>query len=229
MSDTTEQLFRTPQEALVYAFNYSMQRQDRTLADRLAAPSPRTGKGLSGNDGAGQSGMIRRELAQLAALYAPRSWPCACRSPCCSGEKENPEYAAAILFLDQVAMSVLSGRIVHFHLRRGLVEKAVFALRKEKGNSLPKIELKTLALRCGVSEGTADAHWKLIKAWFLGQPKPKTVKSSKRRRVAAGDSVADVADESGDGESEVAAVDGIASMACKRADELLSALPFIRV
>ncbi|POR52772.1 hypothetical protein B0G62_10469 [Paraburkholderia eburnea] len=60
MSETTEKLFRTPQDALVFAFNYSMQRGDRPLVDRLAAPAARTGKGLSGNDGAGQAGMIRR-------------------------------------------------------------------------------------------------------------------------------------------------------------------------
>ncbi|QGZ56739.1 hypothetical protein [Paraburkholderia acidiphila] len=60
MSETTEKLFRTPQDALVFAFNYSMHGQGRPLVDRLAAPSPRTGKGLSGNDGAGQAGMVRR-------------------------------------------------------------------------------------------------------------------------------------------------------------------------
>ena len=47
MIDTEEKLFRTPQEALVFAFNYSMQQQGRPLADRLASPAARTGKGLS--------------------------------------------------------------------------------------------------------------------------------------------------------------------------------------
>lgn len=60
MNETVEKLFRTPQEALVFAFNYSMQQQGRPLMDRLASPAARTGKGLSGNDGAGQAGMIRR-------------------------------------------------------------------------------------------------------------------------------------------------------------------------
>ncbi|MFT0167499.1 hypothetical protein ACLKMY_00525 [Paraburkholderia mimosarum] len=60
MSETPEKLFRTPQDALVFAFNYSMHGQGRPLMDRLAAPSLRTGKGLSGNDGAGQAGMVRR-------------------------------------------------------------------------------------------------------------------------------------------------------------------------
>jgi hypothetical protein len=62
MSDSPTILFRTPQAALVFAFNYSMQQQDRPLMDRLASPAARTGKGLSGVDGAGQAGMIRRLL-----------------------------------------------------------------------------------------------------------------------------------------------------------------------
>jgi len=235
MSETIETLFRTPQDALVFAYNYSMQRQDRSLVDRLAAPSPRTGKGLSGNDGAGQAGMIRRllsilstrELAVLAVLYAPRSWPCSCRSSCCSGHMRNPEYDAAIETLDVAALEVLSGRIVHYQLRRGLLEKAIFEHRKNREKSLPKPELKTLAIKCGVAEGTADAHWKLIKAWFLGQPRPHRIKPSPRRRVVAGSGTADVADAEDGGTSVPTSIDGLASIVCKKADEILLALPCI--
>ncbi len=96
MTEITERkLFRTPQDALTFAFNYSMQQQDRPLMDRLAAPAARTGKGLSGMDGAGQAGMIcrvigsldnRYEEAALIARFAPRTIVCNCKSPCCAGK-----------------------------------------------------------------------------------------------------------------------------------------------
>jgi hypothetical protein len=231
MSDTENRLFDTPQDALIFAFNYSMQRSDRSAADRMAAPSPRTGKGLSGNDGAGQAGMIRRELEQLSdidravlvARFAPRSWPCTCGHACCSGYTPNPEYQAAISLLAEKVMPSLAGRLVHYQLRRGLIEKAAGV----------KVEVKSLALKCEVSEKTAGEHWQVIKVWFQGQPKRKA-KPAKRRRAAAGAGVVDVADEAHLHDESLAApsvesaIDGIESMARKRADELLSGLSFIR-
>ncbi|WP_069267407.1 hypothetical protein [Paraburkholderia nodosa] len=231
MSETNEVLFRTPQDALVFAFNYSMQTRDRSAVDRLASPSPRTGKGLSGNDGAGQAGMIRRELQQLTELeravlvarFAPKAWPCTCGHACCSGYTPNPEYQAAISLLTEKVMSALAGRLVHYQLRRGLIEKAAGR----------KVEVKALAIKCEVSEKTAGEHWQLIKLWFQGQPKRKA-KPSKRKRAAAGDATADVADEAHLHDDALAlpvvetAVDGVESKARKRADELLSGLPFIR-
>lgn len=75
MTESSTILFRTPQAALVFAFNYSMQQQGRPLADRMASPAARTGKGLSGVDGAGQAGMIRRLLGGYSEneLGAPRT------------------------------------------------------------------------------------------------------------------------------------------------------------
>ncbi|MFM0270114.1 DNA-binding protein [Paraburkholderia aspalathi] len=227
MIDTEQKLFRSAQDAMIFAFSYSMQTRDRSAVDRMAAPSPRTGKGLSGNDGAAQAGMIRRELEELTAIeravlvarFAPRSSPCACGRACCCGHTPNPEYQEAIRTLEQAAMSILpSGTIVHYQLRRGLVEKATGI----------KIEIKALAIKCGVAERTAYAHWEVIKHWFLGTAKPKKSKEAKRKRVAAGDGVADVPNES-ELQPEVAtAVDGIESKARKHADELLSGLDFVR-
>lgn len=227
MSETTEALFRTPQEALIFAYNYSMQRQDRSFVDRLAAPSPRTGKGLSGNDGAGQAGMIRSELQQLSDLdravlvarFAPKSWPCSCASPCCSGYMPNPEYEAAIRTLEQAALQQLSGHMSHYRMRRRLVEKAVGA----------KIEISVLAKECGVSEKTAAAHWKIIKEWICGRPRPRAKAPIKRMRIVSEGVGADVADADEVNVSDVlTSVDGIESLARKRADDLLSMLPCVQ-
>lgn len=167
MSETTETLFKTPQAALTFAFHYSMQQQGRPLADRLASPAGRTGKGLSGVDGAGQAGMIRREMKELSLLeraalvarFAPRSMPCNCRNACCAGYRINPEWDEAIRALEQGVLRELAGHVSHQRLRRKLVEE-VFGV---------KIVLKDLAEACGVHPNTAAAHRKIIRKWLSGQ------------------------------------------------------------
>jgi len=204
MTETVDQkLFRTPQAALVFAFNYSMQQQGRPLADRLASPAMRTGKGLSGVDGAGQAGMIRREMeeltylqrAALVARFAPRSMPCSCRNACCSGYRPNPEWDAAIRDLEQGALEALAGHVSHYRLRRKLVEQ-YFGVR---------VLLKDLADQCGVHANTATAHRKIIRTWLGGQ---------KSQHGKGGVVTAH-------------ATDGIESSARKRIDNLLSGLDFV--
>jgi hypothetical protein len=203
MTETIEKLFRTPQEALIFAFNYSMQQQDRPLMDRLASPAARTGKGLSGNDGAAQAGMIRREMEELSELqraaliarYAPRSMPCSCRRPCCSGYQINQEWDAAIRVLEQGALTMLAGRVSQYRMRRKLVEQ-IFGV---------KVVLKDLAEQCGVHQNTATEHRKIIRLWICGQ----------KAQHAKG------------GREAVSAVDGIESSARKKIDNLLSCLDFV--
>jgi hypothetical protein len=219
MTDTVQKLFRTPQDAMIFAFNYSMQQQGRPLADRLASPGARSGKGLSGNDGAGQAGMVRRELAflqevELAVLiarFAPRSMPCACRNACCSGHRPNPEWLDAIRVLEQAALGQLAGHLSHYRLRRHLVEKAVGL----------KVELKALAKECGVNEKTVAAHWRIIKIWMHGQKAQHSIsrKARDRSEHASVDVEPDV--------EARPATDGIESSARKKADNLLSTLPFV--
>ncbi|WP_168793583.1 DNA-binding protein [Paraburkholderia aromaticivorans] len=192
-------LFRTPQAALVFAFNYSMQQQGRPLMDRLAAPAARAGKGLSGMDGAGQAGMIRREISNLSrfeeaamiARFAPRTIPCSCRSACCAGYRLNPDWDYAIATLEGGAQSVLSGHVSHYRLRRKLVEQ-VFGV---------KVVLKDLAEQCGVHPNTATEHRRLIRLWISGD-KARHEKS---------------------GREAMPAVDGIESAARKKIDSILSA------
>ncbi|MBR8054159.1 DNA-binding protein [Burkholderia vietnamiensis] len=216
MTEVIEKLFRTPEAALIFAFNYSMQQQDRPAMNRMAMPAGRRGIGLAGLDGAGQGGMILRELdtlstSEMAALlgrYAPRSRPCACGSPCCSKFKPNPEWEAAIRHLEQEALSLFSGHIVHYRLRRKLVEKSLGI----------KVELHGLARECGVSENTASAHWKIIREWMEGVSGRRNGKA-KRERVEHAD--VDASDP------HIETRDGLLSRARKRSDEILTALPFI--
>lgn len=221
MTETTETLFSTPQDALVFAFNYSMQQQGRTLVDRLAAPTARTGKGLSGNDGAAQAGIVRRELeelpplqrAVLTARFAPRSSPCSCGGPCCSGHRPNREWTDAIRLLEQEAAKLLKGHKPSYLLRRRLVEKAVGV----------KVQINMLARECHVDEKTAAAQWKIVKAWLWGEPKKNGVTRLVRSTSGGVGSYA-IAEGSVPNE---AAVDGLESAARKAADGILSTLPFV--
>lgn len=217
VEQVTEKMFRTPVDALIFAFNYSMQQQGRPLSDRLSAPGGRTSKGLSGNDGAAQAGMIWRELQDVAPLeravliarYAPRSLPCTCTNACCSGYRPNPEWNEAIRMLEQHALTLLAGRLSLYRLRRGLVEKAIGV----------KHQINDLAKKCEVDEKTAAAHWKIIKEWIGG--KPAVHRSAKGDRVDTEFANVGMSDESRQAE------DGLLSTARKNADTLLSGLNFI--
>jgi hypothetical protein len=213
----SEKLFRTPVDALIFAFNYSMQQQGRPLADRMASPGGRTGKGLSGNDGAAQAGMIWYELQQmseievavLVARFAPRSMPCTCTNACCRGYTPNPAWNDAVRTLEQYAQTLLAGHLSNYRLRRRLVEKAIGL----------KIEIKALAKECGVTEKTAGVHWRTIKEWMNGKPAQHPVSRTDRERSE----YADV----GNAAESIPAVDGLISTARKNADKLLSTLDFI--
>ena len=101
MSD--EVLFKCAADALRFAFNYSHQQYDRPLMNRLATKSSGEGKGLVGQDGAGQAGMIHSRLERLphmhrmvlAARFIPRNFRCSCGRACCSGLERNLAWEAA--------------------------------------------------------------------------------------------------------------------------------------
>ena len=175
-------LFSSAHAALTFAFNFSSQAYDRPMMNRMADGPARSGKGLVGLDGAGQAGMIRREIAALGQLreaiitacFAPQSLPCSCRRPCCSGQTINTEWSDAIGVITQAAVGQLSGCISNHRLRRGIVEKAFGA----------KVSISDLAVACGVSRDTASAHNEKLVAWLRG---------SKRRLSAEDFGIVDMA------------------------------------
>lgn len=250
-----EKLFRTSEDALRYAFSYSMAQQGRPLADRLASPGARNSKGLAGTTGAGQAGFVRRfidgadsvqylrelwdwartvfsdgevtkieaaeqlgivfleetrrvaavhteldqltsiERAAIIARFAPRSFPCACCRPCCTGYTPNPEWEQAIRDLTNAALVPLAGHLSHYLVRRKLVEE-VFGV---------KVKLEQLAEKASVNKNTVTAHRKIIRLWLAGQK----AQPAKKDRDAT------------------PAVDGVESAARKKIDTLLTGLDFI--
>jgi hypothetical protein len=180
MEACVESLFDTADGALKFAYRFTTEQYDRPLMNRLADKVKRTGKGLVGVDGAGQSGMIRREVQSLGrfveaivtARYAPRTTPCACGAACCSGEKLNPEWADAIGFITTEAVSRLSGKLTHYRLRRGIVERQ-FGVKHKIGD---------LADACGVNRDTASEHNSIITTWLAGEK--RTIPNAKVGEIA---------------------------------------------
>lgn len=150
-------LFTSTHSALAFAFNYS-DRQGvpnllQLLADRDRLQQP--GRGLVGLDGAGQAGMILREVGHLPALQRAviickfsKPKPCAH----CGSLVDTSERIQAIEALAQHTLTVLTGERPNLALRRGLV-------RRHFGD---RIAMADLAKRCGVHQNTATNHGRKV-------------------------------------------------------------------
>lgn len=164
-----EPLFKSAHAALVFAYRFTSQQYDRPLMNRMADKEARTGKGLAGLDGAGQAGLIRSEVKGLGPLYesiviasfAPQDVTCECKRPCCAGSKVNKEWSSAIDAITTEAMQHLAGKLSHYGLRRGIVERQFGAKHK----------LSELAEKCGVDKDTASAHNMILAMWLTGDKK----------------------------------------------------------
>lgn len=167
-----EATFPSTPAALLFAFNFSMQQYDRPMMNRMA-DGPRGHGGLSGLDGAGQAGLVRARLAKLDALhqaalvarYAPPTLPCECSHPCCSGQRPNSEWHAAMrLLADDAEKKALAGCSTRRPLTLGLVGRAV-------GRN--KTAMETLAKQAGVAQNTATNHMSRIQQWYRGERQGK--------------------------------------------------------
>lgn len=163
-------LFDSAHGALVFAFNFSGQSYDRPMMNRMAAPAIGSGKGLVGLDGAAQAGFIRSEVqamgklaeAILIARLAPRTQPCSCKSPCCSGHKPNREWTEAISYLaDYVRTTALAGCTAHGMLRREYVIRH-FSRKDER------VSIDKLAEKHDAGRNTVSAHAGKVSGLFGG-------------------------------------------------------------
>ncbi len=164
-----EATFSSTPAALLFAFNFSMQQYDRPMMNRMAGGPAAGAGGLSGLDGAAQAGLVRARIARLDALhqaalvarYAPPTLPCECTHPCCSGQKPNFEWQAAMrLLADEAERAPLSGCAAKRPLTLGLLSRAVG--RDKQG-------MQQLAKNAGVSHNTATNHMSRIQQWYRGE------------------------------------------------------------
>lgn len=169
-----EQLFTDSRSALRFAFSYSTQQYALTPMAKLMRGHVGSGKGLVGNDGAGQAGMLRERLdstlsglqvAILVARFAPAWLPCDCRRSCCSGRRRNPEWELAIVYLTEDLVSVLAGCVSHRQLRRFLIERYFGSDKDAFGR---KVTMEALAEKCGVSRRTVTSHDAKLRAYLRG-------------------------------------------------------------
>lgn len=167
-----EPLFRSAHDALTFAYNYSGQQYERSLMAKVASPGTGSGKGLSGNDGAAQAGMIRREVQQLGRLpeailmarFAPRSIICECRAPCCKRSRDNDEWVNAISHLaDYMRNTALAGTTANGLVRRDCVIRHFTSKEKRKS-------LEAFADDRGINRDTASAYASKVATWFIGSP-----------------------------------------------------------
>jgi hypothetical protein len=165
VSNLNEPLFESAAAAAAFALNFSGENYQLAAINRMAQPSVSSGKGLSGLDGAAQAGMIRAELEAVGLLgesiiiadIAPKTKPCFCKAACCSGEVLNPEWAAAIGVLSNIAKE-LKICPAYMNVRHNL-------LRRFFGVAL---EITEIARMCGVSRETVSIHnSKLVSAFKL--------------------------------------------------------------
>lgn len=160
-----EGIFFSAEEAITFACNYSSQQYAMSpMAKLLQGPGRGSGRGLTGLDGAGQSGMVFRELEgldywqmlALVARKAPRSESCNCLNPCCRGWRMTELFREAVSQLaDQVAREA----------RDVLPVKAfrVAVLRKHFGD---KIHVLDEAEKLGIDEHPANRHATTIRKWI---------------------------------------------------------------
>jgi len=167
----TEPLFRSAHDALVFAFNYSSQQYGKTPMSKVAVPASGSGKGLSGTDGAAQSGMIRLEVSALGKLpeailiarFAPHTMSCSCRNRCCIGKTPNDEWTGAIHDLaDHLKDNVLSGSYTTWDMRLQYIMR-LFVPKQER------LSLVELASRNNVHENTVNNHFAAVRRVFGGK------------------------------------------------------------
>lgn len=158
---SVSELFHSPHAALVFAFNFSGQQYAPSALAKQMGGEIGSGKGLVGVDGAGQAGMILREIDGLgepakhfiAARYAPHVTVC----PACEQKTRLVEtWAEATAWIAERAQTVLKGRTANYHLRIGIVRR-FFGER---------ITMSDLAEKAGVKRDTASEHNSIVMEWM---------------------------------------------------------------
>lgn len=165
MNARHEGIFRSAEEAITFACNYSSQQYAMSpMAKLLQGPSRGSGRGLVGLDGAGQSGMVFAELEridywQLVTLITgklTRSERCDCNRSCCRGWKPNPLFEDAVSQLsDYVAITLKPLPPVK--------EFRVAVIMKYFGEKTDPLET---AKNLGIPKKTAERHITAIRSFI---------------------------------------------------------------
>lgn len=161
-------LFASTHEALAFAFNYTSN-PPGPLVNRLGGSARPEGRGLHGEAGAAQSGMILRRLqeldplhyAVLRARYGPMTRDCSC----CGQPAPHYEWASSI--------RLISGRAMHlFNSMHSVTDALVYAL-VSRFYARDKTPLEDIGSKCGVSLSTASRANGDLSLWLRGPKRAK--------------------------------------------------------
>lgn len=172
-TEQEEPMFRDVYEALKFAFNFSHGQVKKPLIAYFSGGSRRS-RGLVGQDGAAQAGLILAEVSKLpekhsqyilAARFAKQFVECNCCVVCCSGQKPNQVWVDAISEVTDYVVCALSG-ISNYRLRRSLVERyfgakatfSVIAERNRVNRATASIQNEKIAPLLGKEERRAMLH-----------------------------------------------------------------------
>lgn len=159
-----EPLFRSAHKAVLFAVTRSGS-PARPISSRMVDVTTGS-RDLAGLDGAAQAGMILNVLeclgklpvAALVADVAPRSSPCGCRRPCCSGHRVNPIWREAVDVLSYEAgvRKVSSGS---YALRSSILLKIYSG----------KTTLKAIGDDLSLNSETVSRHHRMLYRWLKGE------------------------------------------------------------
>lgn len=153
MSNEGTAVFETMRSAVFFAFNFSTEQYGQMPLARLQRSSIGSGKGLVGQDGAGQAGMVLAQVwrltpierAAIVARFSPRSDLC----PCCGGQKPTALWQEAV---EQMASVVLPVGVSNYRCRLELVAKH-FGV---------SVRFEDLATRHALSRNTISEHYRTM-------------------------------------------------------------------
>lgn len=156
-------LFETIEEALRFAFESAERGAGQGTLARLQKPRGGPSRFDDKAERVGTRGLIRRRIetlstlhqAVLAVRFAPRSFPCSCRSECCSGRRRNREWAEAVGAVVDAAVAPTG--VTKRNLLEGVVKRWCGA---------EKVNIGILADRCEVHRNTAGKLAKTITKWL---------------------------------------------------------------
>lgn len=142
------QLFKSPGDALTFAFAYSSEQYAETQMSKLVKRVGRisSGKGLVGIDGAGQAGLILAQLNKLPKLhqacitarYSLKFSEC---KTCGGHSRMLEEYQLALVVLREWAVDQISGvspQLVRQLIIRSFYEKKLKFAREAEAVGMPR-------------------------------------------------------------------------------------------
>ncbi|MCG5072262.1 DNA-binding protein [Paraburkholderia tagetis] len=161
--------FKSAFDAVRFALSYSSQQYGESpMAKRMRGEAAEPGMGLIGLTGAGQAGLIRREMWELPDLHlsvlvaraAPHDIPCSCGAACCSGRVPNVEWVTSVSWLTAASAAHCSG-FSHYRVRRAIIER-IFGV---------KCSLVDIAKEYEAHANTVSNHNTAVRRWLEGNKK----------------------------------------------------------